>query len=288
MTAITKSRNGVIKAAVKLIKIILVLLLFYLLQAVVMPHLKILGIMPNLLMVAIAIMTVSFGKIYAFISGAIIGIVLEAMSMTIPLFYVLVYPVLALLCAQIFADMPDVKREVRRLRQEHRQTEMASELGAPFKRKKFRIRLRRDSPYDLNPHLRILLNAVMLVALYEGIMLVYIALDGVAISMNHIARAFYAIVYTLVACVVMFPARSFLGLYKHRDRPTGDGELPEIKTTPELIQKLSIVPDEAPPKKEREPLPFFRKKPKEPEQNPEPVTPEPSAAANEEGKETQA
>ena len=90
MTAITKSRNGVIKAAVKLIKIILVLLLFYLLQAVVMPHLKIWGIMPNLLMVAIAIMTVSFGKIYAFISGAIIGIVLEAMSMTIPLFYGLV------------------------------------------------------------------------------------------------------------------------------------------------------------------------------------------------------
>ncbi|MDD4081208.1 MAG: hypothetical protein PHP02_07325, partial [Eubacteriales bacterium] len=72
--------NGVISAGLKLLKVLALLLLFYLLQVSVVPHLKILGVMPNLLLVAIAITTVSFGKQYAFIAGAVIGIILEAMA----------------------------------------------------------------------------------------------------------------------------------------------------------------------------------------------------------------
>lgn len=52
-----------------------IILWYYLLQTCVMPYLKIAGVMPNLLMVAIAILTVSYGKKYAFVAGALTGII---------------------------------------------------------------------------------------------------------------------------------------------------------------------------------------------------------------------
>jgi hypothetical protein len=238
--------GSIVRAALKFLKVVLLIFLFFLLQTVIMPHLKVAGIMPNLLMVIIAIMTVSYGKLYAFISGALVGIILEAMSYSIPLFYLIIYPVLALLCAQMFADMSDIKREMRRIRQAQRISEAASEIKAPFIRKKFHLRVRRDSPHDLNAHLRILLNTLMLVLMYEGIMLIYIALSGISLTVNHFLRIIYTAAYTAVCCLVMFPVRAWLGLYKRPRRMRTDGEVPEVSTTSEMIRQLAIVPDEAP------------------------------------------
>ena len=95
--------HGVVAAGIKLLKALLLIFLYYLVQTSVVPRLRVFGVMPNLLMVVIAIMTVSFGKQYAFITGAVIGIMLEAMAVSIPLFYVIIYPVLALLCALLCA-----------------------------------------------------------------------------------------------------------------------------------------------------------------------------------------
>lgn len=242
-------RNGVVAAAIKLLKALALMLLFYLLQVAVVPHLKVFGVMPNLLMVVIAIMTVSFGKQYAFITGAVIGIILESMAVSIPLFYVVIYPVLALLCAQLFADMSDVKREMRRIREAQRQSEVAAEIKAPYGRPRIKISFRRNSPYDLEPHLRIFLNALMLTALYEGVMLVYVALGGVAVGFSHVQRALLSIAYTGAACVMMFPARHFLGMYQRRFRG-GERESREgISTDPELLRQLAVVPDEMPSEK---------------------------------------
>ena len=265
MQAIWRSGSSITRAALKFFKVLFLILLFFLLQTVVMPHLKISGIMPNLLMVIIAIMTVSYGKLYAFISGAVTGILLEAMSYSIPLFYLLIYPVLALLCAQVFADMSDVKREMRRIREAQRQSERAAQVTSAYAKRNFRIkiRLRRDSPYDLNAHLRILLNALMLVILFEGVMLLYIALSGVAITFNHFLRMLYAAAYTALCCLSMFPVRAWLGLYKRRPRRqvTAEGET-EITTSRELLRQIALIPDDIPePKKQS--FAFLRKKQRE-------------------------
>lgn len=265
MQAVMRRGGSITKAAVKFLKVLLLILLFFLLQTTVMPHLKIAGIMPNLLMVIIAIMTVSYGKLYAFISGAMVGIILEAMSYSIPLFYLLIYPVLALLCAQIFADMSDIKREMRRIREAQRQSEAAAEIKAPFMKRKFHLRIRRDSPYDLNAHLRILLNAVTLVFLFEGVMLIYIALSGVAITFNHFLRVFYAAAFTAICSVSMFPVRVWLGLYKRPRKMMSDSNIREVTTDRELLRQIAVVPDEIPLQKKPE-LQLLRKNPGEPEQ----------------------
>lgn len=114
-------RSSYIKAFIKLVKISLLILLFYLLQTVLIPHLKLWGIMPNLLMICVAILTVSFGKKYAFISGAVFGILIEVMSPSLRIFNLLIYPALSLLCAQIFADMSEIKRELLRMKIAQRQ-----------------------------------------------------------------------------------------------------------------------------------------------------------------------
>lgn len=260
MQAILRQGGSVTRAAYKFLKVLLLILLYFLLQTVVMPHLKIAGIMPNLLMVIIAIMTVSYGKLYAFISGAMVGIILEAMSYSIPLFYLLIYPVLALLCAQVFADMSDIKREMRRIREAQRLNEVASEIKAPFIKKKVRFHLFRSSPYDLNAHLRIFLNTLMLVFLYDGIMLVYVAISGVGITFNHIARVFYAAAYTALCCLTMFPVRAWLGLYKRRKKLKAEDGAPELSTSRETLRQLAIVPDEIPEQK-KPGFQFFRRKP---------------------------
>lgn len=241
-------RNGVVMAAVKLLKSLALILLFYLLQSAAMPHLKVFGVMPNLLMVVIAILTVSYGKQYAFITGAIIGIILESMASSIPLFYVVIYPVLALLCAQLFADMSDVKREMRRIREAQRQSEVAAEIKSPYAKRRIKISFRRNSPYDMEPHLRIFLNALTLTALYEGIMLIYVALGGVPVGFGHIKRSFIALAYTGIACVLMFPARAYLGMYRPRFRRSRE-ERQGISTDPELLRQLAVVPDETPAEK---------------------------------------
>lgn len=265
MQGILRKGGGLTRAAIKFLKVLLLILLYFLFQTAVMPHLKIAGIMPNLLMVVIAIMTVSYGKLYAFISGALVGIILDAMSYSIPLFYLLIYPVLALLCAQVFADMSDVKREMRRIREAQRLSEAAAEIKAPFMKKKFRLRIRRDSPYDLNAHLRILLNALMLTALFEGVMLVYIALSGVGVTFQHFLRVLYTMMYTALCCLTMFPVRMFLGLYKKQRKLSAEGGAPEISTSRELLRQLAIVPDEAPPAK-KPVFQLLRRKAKEPDQ----------------------
>lgn len=249
--------NGIIQAGIKLLKVLALVLLFYLLQTVVMPHLRIAGVMPNLLMVIIAIMTVSYGKMFAFITGATVGILLEAMGVSTPLFYLIIYPVLAMLWAQLFADMSDVKREMRRIREAQRKSEKM-EFKSPYARRKVNIRFRRSSPYDLNAHLRILLNAVMLTLSYELVMMIYIALTGIPITSIHLIRTFNTLVYTASCCLVMFPVRAFLGLYRRKRHLSKESLNRQIGTDRKLLQQVLLVPDEVPDTKKKA-FPLFRK-----------------------------
>lgn len=239
-------RSSYVRAVVKLVKISFMILLFYLLQTVLIPHLKLWGIMPNLLMICVAILTVSFGKKYAFISGAVFGILLEVMSPSLRIFNLLIYPALSLLCAQIFADMSEIKRELLRMKIAQRQANRRVIAVEGFQqKKKLRISFRRKSADDMAAPLRILLNALTLTLMYETVMLIYFVLDGVQINFNHILRLIQTIFYTGLCSIVMFPARSFLGMYRlnrrSKQKDKGIGEL--VSTSERKLQELSLAPD---------------------------------------------
>ena len=239
-------RSSYIKAIIKLVKISLLIMLFYLLQTVLIPHLKLWGIMPNLLMICVAILTVSFGKKYAFISGAVFGILLEVMSPSLRIFNLLIYPALSLLCAQIFADMSEIKRELLRMKIAQRQANRrVVAVEGLQQKKKLRFSFSRKSADDMAAPLRILLNALTLTLMYESVMLIYFVLDGVQINFNHILRLVQTIFYTGLSCIVMFPARTFLGMRRlnrrSKQKEKGIGEL--VSTSERKLQELSLAPD---------------------------------------------
>lgn len=245
MTARAASyRSGYLYALVRLVKILFLILLFYLLQTVVIPHLKLWGIMPNLLMVIIAILTVSFGKKYAFASGALIGILLETMTPNLRIFNLLIYPALALLCAQIFADMSEIKRELLRIKIAQRQADrrIVAVKGAS-RPKRLHFHFQRKSADDMEAHLRILLNALLLTLFYEVVMLIYVALDGVQITFSHLLRMMQTLLYTGLWCVLMFPVRGFLGMYRGRRRQNEAIIGDTVMISEKDLKQISMAPD---------------------------------------------
>lgn len=247
MTARLRLRPlGLGYALVKFFKVSFLVMLFYLVQTTVVPHMRINGIAPNLFMVCSAIMTVSYGKKYAFASGAVFGILLETMLPSLRIFNLVIYPALTLLCAQIFADMSELRRELLRIRIAQRQAESRIvSVGIAQRRKALRLDFRRKSADDMEPHLRIFLNALLLTFLYEVIVLMYTALDGVGIEFHHIVRVLQSVLYTAVWCLAMFPARLFLGFYtkRFRRKKREDGLGDEVATSEKLLRELSLEPD---------------------------------------------
>lgn len=180
----------------KVIKAFILTMLCYLFQVCAMQHLKIYGVVGNLLAANIAILTVSLGKKYAFGASCVTGILLEAMTSSVGGIYVVIYPVISMLFAQVFADMSDEKREKLLLRQSDTNKKIRG---------------------DLNPHLRIVLNAMCIAAGIEVVFLIYVTLSGTEISMNLLLRAIISVVYTgFLALIVMFPARMYLRMYGGR------------------------------------------------------------------------
>ena len=122
----------------KVLKALLLTILAYLFQVCAMNQLKIGGVVANLLAVNIAILTVSLGKKYAFGASCVTGILLEVMTSTVGGFYAVIYPAVSMLFAQFFSDMSDEKREIRRNREKNTR--------------------------DVNPHIRIPLDAMCIAA----------------------------------------------------------------------------------------------------------------------------
>lgn len=173
------------------LKATLLTILCYLLQVCAMPYLKIDGVIGNLVAVNVAILTVSLGKKYAFGASCLSGILLDVMTTSISGLYAVIYPVVSMIFAMVFADMSDERREVRRNRN-------------------------KDSR-DMNPHIRIPLNAMCICLLLEVILLTYTTLSGTVLTMRHIARVLLAVVYTgVLSVVLMWPVRAWLHMYGGR------------------------------------------------------------------------
>ncbi len=173
------------------LKATLLTLICYLLQVCAMPYLKIDGVIGNLVAVNVAILTVSLGKKYAFGASCVSGILLDVMTSSIAGFYAVIYPVTSMIFAIVFADMSDERREIRRNRNKNSR--------------------------DMNPHIRIPLNAMSVCLLLEVILLTYTTLSGTVLTLRHIARVLLAVVYTgAMACILMWPVRAWLHMYGGR------------------------------------------------------------------------
>ena len=181
----------------KALRALLLALLAYLVQACVMEYLTVSGVTGSVLFAVLAIITVSYGKKFAFCASCIIGMCMESMLSQVQALYVVAYPVITMICAQFFADMSDRQRERRRMLRQGR-----GHGG-------------REG--DLPALLRIPLCAGLMDLLLNIVLCAYMYLIGVELSFLHAARALISLIYTIgLAAALMIPARYYLGMYPKR------------------------------------------------------------------------
>ena len=175
----------------KSLKFAFLTLMAYLLQACVAQRIAIGGIAPNLAMAMIAIISVALGRKYTFVMSLTVGYLLEIMQPALSYINMIAYPVCCILGALAFSDKSERKLEEERT------------LGKTAK--------------QLHPHIRTLLCALLSIFIFEAVNLFYTYLTGVALADLQIGRAVTDIVYTTVlAGILQFPVRWWLGVYKLR------------------------------------------------------------------------
>ena len=173
----------------KTLKFAFLTLMAYLLQACVAQRIAIGGIAPNLAMALIAIISVALGRKYTFVMSMTVGYLLELMLPALTYINMIAYPVCCILGAMAFSDKSERKLEEERT------------LGKNAK--------------QLHPHIRTILCALLSISVYEFINVVYTYLTGVALAALPFGRAITDIIYTTVlAAVLQFPVRWWLGIYK--------------------------------------------------------------------------
>ena len=213
------------KLFIRPLRVLFLTLLSYLLDVCVMRHLYIGSVTASACLAGIAIITVSYGKKAAFFSGCIIGILMECMLASVPVLYLLSYPIITMLCAQWFADLSDRQRERRKLavamdRQEGEMTRLKAlylnKIAAFFKR--IIQFFRRDE--NMNPYLRIPLCALTESLLFNTVLVVYGYISDFGLDSGHIMRAAASCLYTVaLSIVLMLPYRAVLKLLGRRNRP---------------------------------------------------------------------
>lgn len=173
----------------KLFKMSVLTLLGYLLQATVAQRIAIGGVAPNLALAMIAVIAVAMGRKYAFAMSLAIGYLLEIMLPALDYISMIAYPVCAMLGAIPFSDKSE-----RKLEEERTQGKRAKQW---------------------NPHVRTMLCALVSIAVFEGVNLVYTYLSGVALGPLQFGRAITDVVYTVaLAGLFQFPMRWWLGIYR--------------------------------------------------------------------------
>ena len=173
---------------IKLLKVFLLTMLAYLLQATVAQPIAISGVAPNIAFALIAVVAVGLGRKYAFAMSIAVGYLLEIMLPALDYISLIAYPVCAMLGALFFSDKSE-----RKLEEERTQGKRSGQW---------------------NPHLRTVLCAMLSTAIFEGVNLFYTFLTGVALDAGHWGRAVFDMVYTgALAGLFQFPVRKWLGIY---------------------------------------------------------------------------
>lgn len=203
------------KELIKGLKVLFLTLFAYLFQACAMHYFAAGGVTASLPFVVLAVFVVSLGKKYAFCASCIIGICAECMLANIPALYLLAYPVITMLCAQLFADLTERQRE-RRLND--------------HKGKNIFSRLRQK---EMPALMRIPLCALLMDLIWHTVMCVYMYLIGVELDFGHFSRLFRAVLYTgVLTILLMLPLRAFLGMYRRprrKKKKEDDDDLPLLR-----------------------------------------------------------
>lgn len=203
------------KELIKGLKVLFLTLFAYLFQACAMQYFAAGGVTASLPFVVLAVFVVSLGKKYAFCASCIIGICAECMLANIPVLYLLAYPVITMLCAQLFADLTERQRE-RRLND--------------HKGKNIFSRLRQK---EMPALMRIPLCALLMDLIWHTVMCVYMYLIGVELDFGHFSRLFRAVLYTgVLTILLMLPLRAFLGMYRRprrKKKKEDDDDLPLMR-----------------------------------------------------------
>ena len=211
------------KSLKRVLKALLITVLAYLLQACVMNHLAVRGVTGSVLFAALAILTVSCGKKYAFCASCLIGMMMECMLANVPALYLIAYPVITMLCAQPFADMTDRQLERRRMLIETRRARRGQTGGKEHWWSRLGSQ-NRDG--DLPAHLRIPLCAALMDFVLNAVLCAYMYLIGEEITLLHGARVAASVLYTAALTVVlMVPVRLFLGMYPRRKKRIKGGDV---------------------------------------------------------------
>lgn len=171
--------NNLIRRSVMYVAIVAV---SYLLQVCVVPYIKIFGVSPNLLYVAIGIITVAYGKLRAFWAGLVFAILTQIMLPSVSFLNLGLYSLTSLFCSFPFADKPLKTLEYER---------------ATNRRRK-----------ELPAWLRTLLCTLLNIFIYETVQVTYIYLGGYTLTAGHFLRALTCIVSTgALSMLLMFPLR---------------------------------------------------------------------------------
>lgn len=164
----------------------------YLLQMCVMPYLEIGDVTPSLLFALIGVITVCYGRLRAYWTGAIYGILLETMMPSITMLNLAFYPIAASLASVGFADKSEKRLEAERSMNK--------------------------SARNGNVYVRSVGCAGVLSLLNEIINVFYIYLGGTAIEALHIRRALVGLIGTMaLTALIAWPVRHLLG-FRHAPR----------------------------------------------------------------------
>ncbi len=157
----------------------------YLTHVCIMPYVSLGGVTPNLLYAVIAIVTVAYGRLQAFWTGLIYGLVMEIMLPSVPYLNLGLYTLTSLFVSFMFAD-----RSLRQL-----------EMDRALNRKSS----------GLSPLVRTVLCAMVNVLAYEAINIVYISLGGSDLTSDHFLRGVLDIALTgLLTLLVALPVRRLI------------------------------------------------------------------------------
>lgn len=177
------------------IKLILAILLGYLCHVCVMPYFQVGSVTPSLLIAVTAIVTVGYGMLRGLWTSMCYGIVMEIMLPTVPMLNLLFYPISGLLCAVFFADRSEAQLQYQR------------SIGKRGR--------------NTSPLLRTMLFAMVNVAIYEIVNLVYMYLSGADITAALIQRGLTDVLATTaLTAVIMVPVRKLLGFRKKEEERT--------------------------------------------------------------------
>lgn len=161
--------------------------LCYLIQVCIMPELPVFSITGNILLACIAVIAIAYSPFFAYVAGAIAGILTETMLSPFDYLNLVLYPVLALLGAYALAD-----KNERRLERERTMGKRGE---------------------NISPFIRTPLCAALMAMVKEVVHSLYVYLSGAPITFVSITRVLVSIIYTLVmAAIIMIPMRSLLGI----------------------------------------------------------------------------